>query len=125
MSDRIKGNCLTPLCKNLTEGNYCDNCRALKQAYQSIKRLDYKQRYAVKLEDKGLKTNFYSSRQWRTLRRWFLNGNPLCNICGAIATQVDHITPIMNGGEALDQENLQALCARCHSLKTRAENTKE
>lgn len=40
--------------------------------------------------------------------------------CGAPATQVDHITPYYLGGaDSLD--NLQALCAHHHALKTSAE----
>lgn len=63
---------------------------------------------------------------WRRLRMWFLRRNPVCVRCRLLglvtpATEVDHITPIRDGGERLDQSNLQALCKRCHSRKTRRE----
>jgi len=36
--------------------------------------------------------------------------------------EVDHITPLEDGGEAYALSNLQALCRECHIAKTRAEN---
>jgi 5-methylcytosine-specific restriction endonuclease McrA len=39
-----------------------------------------------------------------------------CQQCGAPATHVDHIRPILFGG-ADDEHNLQALCARCNTSK--------
>jgi 5-methylcytosine-specific restriction endonuclease McrA len=38
---------------------------------------------------------------------------------GDAAVEVDHIMSIANGGERLDQDNLQSTCKRCHSWKTR------
>ena len=35
---------------------------------------------------------------------------------------VDHITPIRIGGKALDPNNLQTLCVKCHNDKTRAQS---
>jgi len=51
---------------------------------------------------------------------------PLCALCLAGGTPtpavcVDHIVPITSGGTN-DGSNLQALCAGCHSRKTRVEN---
>jgi 5-methylcytosine-specific restriction enzyme A len=34
------------------------------------------------------------------------------------AHHVDHITPISKGGAWFDSENLESLCASCHSVKT-------
>jgi 5-methylcytosine-specific restriction protein A len=36
------------------------------------------------------------------------------------AAQVDHITPVAEGGTDADS-NLQAICKACHDLKTQAE----
>lgn len=65
-------------------------------------------------------------RTWQKLRAWFLASNPLCVHCQqagilTVAHHVDHIQPITQGGARLDQANLQALCAGCHSRKTRRE----
>lgn len=37
---------------------------------------------------------------------------------------VDHITPINNGGEPLDSDNLQSLCNTCHARKRSQEGRK-
>lgn len=41
--------------------------------------------------------------------------------CGATATEVDHITPVFQGGEWWSLDNLQSLCADCHKAKSRQE----
>lgn len=59
--------------------------------------------------------------KWRKLRAWILSGEPLCRVCGAPATDVDHITPKARGGTD-DVDNLQPLCHECHSRKTALED---
>ena len=56
---------------------------------------------------------------WRRRRVVVLANGPCCP-CGALATEVDHITPRSQGGTD-DPENLQALCKPCHSSKTAKE----
>jgi len=70
---------------------------------------------------------FYDSQRWKNLRAYQLNKRPLCESCDkkhltTEATQVDHITPIVDGGSLTSLDNLQSLCAKCHSRKTREEN---
>lgn len=71
---------------------------------------------------------FYDSREWReklrpaALRR----DRRLCVAClrrGRLvrATDVDHVVPISAGGSPRSMDNLQSLCASCHSHKTGAE----
>jgi len=62
----------------------------------------------------------YNTKRWQVLRRSVLFNHPLCE-CGAIATDVDHINPIEHGGDPWARSNLQSLCHRCHSMKTRSE----
>jgi hypothetical protein len=69
----------------------------------------------------------YDLAVWHDLRAVQLSDEPLCRHCKALgiialATDVDHIVPIAEGGEQLDQSNLQSLCHSCHARKTRAEN---
>jgi 5-methylcytosine-specific restriction protein A len=47
----------------------------------------------------------------------------MCETIGKFtpANVVDHIVPIRNGGEFLEWENLQSLCASCHNSKTMKE----
>lgn len=70
---------------------------------------------------------FYDTTRWKALREIVLADKPLCVMCEAKgitteATQVDHIIPISEGGDATRRHNLQPLCATCHSRKTKIEN---
>lgn len=70
------------------------------------------------------------TKQWYKLRDRFIRDNPLCIECrraGAIkaAEHVDHIIPTQGVDDPnhFDEDNLQSLCASCHSRKT-VEDTK-
>lgn len=63
----------------------------------------------------------YGTARWQRLRRAQLNAEPLCAMCLQCddvteATVADHIKP-HRGDETLfwDADNLQSLCASCHS----------
>ena len=61
--------------------------------------------------------------RYRRIRNRYLAANPVCEIrekCnGDPATEVDHITPISNGGAVHDEANLQSVCKPCHRWKTK------
>ena len=63
---------------------------------------------------------------WTRLRLRILKRDMhLCQPClrksrATPATQVDHITPKAKGGTD-DDDNLEAICAECHAVKTTAE----
>ena len=57
--------------------------------------------------------------EWPAIRLRQLIDEPFCRICGAPATEVDHIHPLRDGGTH-ERSNLQSLCGRCHRRKTRA-----
>lgn len=70
----------------------------------------------------------YQTRQWKRLRLQVLAEHPLCVMCldrdkrVVPATVVDHIIP--HGGDLSlfwDMDNLQSLCASCHSGRKRRE----
>lgn len=63
----------------------------------------------------------YNSVKWVFTRRRQLFEEPLCAVCGEIATDVDHINPIAAGGGIWAPINLQSLCRSCHATKTRSE----
>lgn len=53
--------------------------------------------------------------------------DPLCRECRKYdrlteATEVDHIIPMSQGGQPLDRNNLQGLCASCHGKKSNIES---
>lgn len=59
--------------------------------------------------------------KWRRIRAAFLKAHPNCDACGAPASHVDHRTPLRDGGSN-KWDNLQPLCASCHSRKTAAQD---
>ena len=66
---------------------------------------------------------FYLSKRWRRFRAWYLSAFPLCALCAKegrskVATILDHITELTDGGAELDVDNVQGLCAACHNRKT-------
>jgi 5-methylcytosine-specific restriction protein A len=61
-------------------------------------------------------------RRGQRLRAQHLRANPLCAHCLAkgrttLATEVDHIVPLHQGGDE-SPENRQSLCDECHEIKT-------
>jgi len=70
---------------------------------------------------------FYNSRAWRKLRKSVLQKNPLCIECErkgitTVATVGDHIVPINQGGEPMQESNIQPLCKKCHDSKSGRES---
>lgn len=90
--------CSSPDCGNLTRNKgKCDACR---------------RKYDKKRGNPGQRGYGY---QWRKIRGEFLLENPLCVVCGAPATEVDHIdgNPRNN-----DPSNWRQMCKSDHSRRT-------
>ena len=66
--------------------------------------------------------------RWKRVRKLALSRDRgFCVLCERngtykLATEVDHITPISDGGKAFDLDNLQSLCRWHHITKTAKEN---
>ena len=78
-----------------------------------------------RMSDEDLKRDsWYSSRDWRHLRRAYISRNPLCEFCARrgitkAADVVDHIIERKDDDSLrLDSGNLQSLCHKCHNIKT-------
>jgi 5-methylcytosine-specific restriction endonuclease McrA len=58
-------------------------------------------------------TRAYKKRRLEVLQRdqWS------CFYCGQPATTVDHVIPIVRGGDPIAWENLVSCCAKCNSMK--------
>jgi len=56
---------------------------------------------------------------WRKIRAGVLREEPRCRVCGAPATEVDHIRPLSRGGTH-NRSNLRAVCQDCHRSLTAA-----
>lgn len=65
-------------------------------------------------------TNKASGRKWRTLRASKLRSQPYCQHigCHRLATEVDHILPLAEGGDQYAWSNLQSLCHQHHQQKS-------
>ena len=77
----------------------------------------------------GEMREFYSSKAWRSLRRYKAQISPLCEECerkGLVepGREVDHRIAIKDGGQRLDINNLQNLCRSCHARKSSLEGKK-
>ena len=75
--------------------------------------------------------DFYNSKAWRDLRKWFIKQNPLCKWCkeeGIMTIDnliVDHIIEIKEDStKKLDIDNLQTLCLKHHNQKTNWQKAK-
>lgn len=71
---------------------------------------------------------YHSSRWVYRIRPAKLRRDPLCQCCKAAgrvtaATEVDHLVPLSQGGDAWAQSNLCSLCKPCHSRKTQCEQS--
>lgn len=68
--------------------------------------------------------HIYKTKRWQLTRRRILRDHPVCTHpgCTTLATPVDHVTPLSEGGDPWDEANLQALCTSHHNAKTRREN---
>ena len=114
MPYRPKKPCAYPGCPRLTDGKYCEE-------HQKLMQKEYNQTRPTQ--------GFYNSKEWRKKRADFLIDHPFCVECyrhGRLskATIVDHIIPIRQGGLALEDSNLQALCWSCHSRKSIEEGSR-
>ena len=72
----------------------------------------------------------YNTKRWRTIRAIVLSEEPTCRMCKRLgkitpADTVDHIKPHKGDLQLFyDRDNLQALCASCHSGAKRIQETK-
>lgn len=67
-------------------------------------------------------------RAWMERKERWLRAHPVCAGCERngvmqLADEVDHITPLIDGG-ADDESNYQSLCCECHKAKTAEENSR-
>lgn len=75
--------------------------------------------------DRGTRQARGYDQAWMMARMVILARDRICRICRrAESTQVDHIVPLTRGGARLDPDNLQGLCAVCHSRKTATEDSR-
>lgn len=106
MPTKPKKLCSHAGCTQLTRGAYCEVHTSDGAAWKTTKGSAHARGYGTK---------------WRRLRKYILDTEPICRVCGRKpATEVDHILSKARGG-ADDVGNLQPICQVCHSQKTNRE----
>ena len=103
----------------------CDNLST--QTYCQIHAADARP-WAVERRKTPGKLDYHTAA-WQRKREWRLKRDHyLCQVClkkqppiFSAAYGVDHVIPVSEGGTD-DEENLQAICRECHSLKTQKES---
>lgn len=112
----LKRNCKTTGCPNLhtNRSGYCDECMARYRASHP----DAEDRPTA--PERG-----YDSR-WRRFAKAYLKDHPVCAMCGAPATCVDHrdmpadvMLDVYGGRFDYDESHYQALCTACNNFKGR------
>ena len=76
------------------------------------------------LQTKAGSTKRIAGSTWMNTRRRIMQRDKFtCACCGAIRMdhEVDHRTPLEQGGAAVDESNLWVLCTECHKEKSRKE----
>jgi len=97
---------------------YCDKCQPTATT----------KKWAQHHKGRSTTQRGYGS-QWEQIKaRIFERDKSLCQPCkrdGVVtpAVQVDHIVALANGG-GHDDGNLQAICKRCHDMKTAQDRAK-
>lgn len=93
--------CAVPGCSVLIrDGSYCPEHQAQRRREHDARR--------------GTPSQRGYGAHWRMIRARFLRKHPRCERCGGRATIAHHIVRVRDGGRHTD-DNLQALCASCHS----------
>ena len=107
MPQALRQACRTPGCPNAAvKHGRCAACAAQQERLRTAER--------------GSPSARGYGHRWQALRLLVLRAQPACVVCGAEATDVDHIVPKSRGGaDAVD--NLQPLCHACHTKKTNKE----
>jgi 5-methylcytosine-specific restriction endonuclease McrA len=106
--------CRWPGCRELIPG----------QGAQAAKDRGYCPRHRVKVEEglgrRGRRADpRYNTKRWKVRSRSFLTRHPLCACgCGRLATDVDHVEAVEDGGDFWAESNWQGLAHECHSRKT-------
>ena len=102
---------------------YCLDCTPIVEAEREARRqearLKANRNYNKTRDPKYMR--FYNSADWRTLSLKRLQDDGYrCVMCGAIASEVDHIKPIQTPDGwnlRLDYNNTRSLCLDCHNKR--------
>ena len=107
--------CCHPGCGNLSQGRFCS-------AHEEVAEENRKEQYASYDRKRGNSYQRGYDERWRKVSKYYRTMHPICEYqirCkGALATEVDHVIPLDEGGLKYEWENLKSTCRRCHTAKT-------
>ena len=105
--------------KSVKGSRLCTLCHNKRAARNAAARHDAEQK-RVKFEGTASERGY--DWAWSKVSKYVRTSEPICRHCkNALATMVDHITPLKQGGARLALNNLQPLCHSCHAIKTAKE----
>lgn len=119
----LRKNCKTYGCRNLhtNKSGYCNDCMA---RYALLHPKEEKQEDRPSAVERG-----YGKGRWKRFAQSYLMAHPICAICGAPATCVDHkdmpadvMLEVYGGVFDYDEGHYQALCNSCNARKGKTED---
>jgi 5-methylcytosine-specific restriction endonuclease McrA len=92
-----------------------------------VEKIEFKKAKSIRIKKRS---KVYSTALWQKVRQQVINRDIFCVMCvdkGLYSPiqDVDHITPLSDGGSKYSTCNLQGLCKSCHSSKTKKETKLE
>lgn len=108
-------------------GSYCEKHQAEWEARQEAEKAKREEARREAERERNRRRGTAAQRgydsAWVRARKAYIIRHPLCAICGAPATDVDHIRPHKGDKKIFwDSTNWQPLCHSCHAKKTYEEN---
>jgi 5-methylcytosine-specific restriction enzyme A len=97
--------CRNKNCVNLTKApsGFCPDCE-----------VKYNKGKWSRIGAKGTPAERGYDQAWARLRKMYIRAHPMCELCGQLAEIVHHKVRIREGGDRLNEDNLQSLCKQCH-----------
>ena len=120
MPTRIKTYCINGCAgKGVHGSRLCTTCHNVRAARQAEAKEQAEQK---RVSHEGNASERGYDWAWSKVSKYVRTSEPICRHCkNALATMVDHITPLKQGGARLALNNLQPLCHSCHAIKTAKE----
>ena len=109
--------------KSVQGSRLCTTCHSKREARNATARARAEQK---RLLHEGNASERGYDWAWAKVSKYVRTNEPICRHCqNAVATMVDHIIPLKQGGARLELNNLQPLCRSCHAIKTARETRQQ
>ena len=117
MPTRVKTFCINGCTGKSVHGSrLCTKCHNEREVHNAEARQDAEHK-RVRFEGTASERGY--DWKWAKVSKYVRTNEPVCRHCkNAVASMVDHILPLKQGGARLALNNLQPLCHSCHAIKT-------